>query len=104
MGTADIKHAYYIGPVLSKDTMTQFRAAIEGRIVGRTDARESLATAVRALAAEARESGIPAEKMVLFIKKTWDELMDDGIVSHDADHSRLRDSVVTSAIKAYYVQ
>lgn len=84
--------------------MTQFRAAIQERVADPSGPRDPLTRAIMAMAAEARERGMTAEQLVIRIKHEWDEMLDDGIIPYGAEHVPLRDSVVTAAIRAYYVQ
>ncbi|MGI8545850.1 MAG: hypothetical protein ACR2M1_00720 [Gemmatimonadaceae bacterium] len=95
---------YYIGAVLDEATMTQFRAAIRERVADPSGPREPLARAIAAMAAEARRSGVTAEQLVISIKREWEGMLDAGVVQYGAEGVALRDSVVTSAIRAYYVQ
>lgn len=45
-----------------------------------------------------------AEHFVIWVKRIWDEIMDEGRLMDSADPARARDVVISSAIKAYYVQ
>ncbi len=84
--------------------MTQFRAAIQERVADPSGPRDPLTRAIVAMAAEAREGGMTAAQLVISIKREWDGMLDAGIIPYGAEHVPLRDSVVTSAIRAYYVQ
>lgn len=95
---------YYIGGVLDEATMTQFRAAIRERVADPSGPREPLARSIVAMAAEARQRGLTAEQLVIGIKREWEGMLDAGLVQYGAENVALRDSVVTSAIRAYYVQ
>ncbi len=60
--------------------------------------------AVNCAAAEARAEGMSAAQFVIWVKLVWDEIMDEGRLSQSTDPARTRDVVISSAIKAYYVQ
>lgn len=90
--------------MLEEATTTQFRAAVQERVADPSGPRDPLAKAVAAMVADAHEKGMTAEQLVISIKREWDRMLDAGIVPHGAEHVNLRNSVVTSAIRAYYVQ
>ena len=55
-------------------------------------------------ATQARDDGMSAEQFVIWVKHAWDEIRDEGRLVDSVDPGRLRDVVISSAIKAYYVQ
>jgi hypothetical protein len=65
---------------------------------------DGVEAAVSRAAAEARDCGMRAEQFVIWVKGAWDEIMDEGRLAHNMDPARTRDVVISSAIKAYYVQ
>lgn len=59
---------------------------------------------VREAARAARAVGMPAEQLVILLKRTWSELPEpEGAVDSSA-HQRIREQLVTRAIKAYYAE
>jgi flagellar biosynthesis regulator FlaF len=94
----------YILRVLSDDTTTSFRAALREHCADVAGSREKVRVAVVGAAKEARDDGMSAEQFVIWVKRIWDEIMDEGRLSQTADPGRTRDVVISSAIKAYYVQ
>lgn len=88
------------------DTTTQFRAAVQERIADPTggNGRDLLTRALAALVAEARQHGMTAEQLVIRIKREWAHMADAGLLPPGNEHESLRNAVVTSAIRAYYVQ
>jgi len=90
--------------VLSDDTTTQFRAALREHCSDAPGSQAKLKAAVNTAAAEARDRGIAAEQFVIWVKRAWDEIMDEGRLTYSTDPARMRDVVISSAIKAYYVQ
>ena len=101
---ARLKQVYYIGAVLDEATMTEFRAAVQERIADSSGARDLLPRALVAVVAEARHCGMTAEQLVICIKGEWNAMLEAGLVPHGVEPARVRDSVVSSAIRAYYVQ
>lgn len=88
----------------SDDTTTKFRAALREHCSDAAGSREKVQNAVDAAASEARDGGMSAEQFVIWVKQIWDEIMDEGRLAHSADPARVREVVISSAIKAYYVQ
>lgn len=99
---AAFKHPLYIDGVLD-DPMTQLRTAVRERMADPAGSRDVLTRALTAIVADAHRCGMTAEQMVIGIKREWEHMLDAGIVPHGVEHVVLRDSVVTSAIRAYYV-
>lgn len=94
----------YILRVLSDDTTTMFRAALRDHCSEAKGSDAALKAAVARAATEARTGGISAEQFVIWVKRSWDEIMDEGALSQSPDPAHTRNGVITSAIKAYYVQ
>ena len=94
----------YIFRVLSDDTTTKFRATLREHCADVVGSREKVRVAVNDAATEARDSGMSAEQFVIWVKRVWDQIMDEGWLSQSVDPVRTRDVVISSAIKAYYVQ
>ena len=55
-------------------------------------------------AQEARRGEMTAEQLVIWIKQVWGEIMDGAGVMPGPNPTRVRDHVISTAIKAYYVQ
>jgi hypothetical protein len=90
--------------VLSDDTTTKFRAALREHASNTGGPHDKVKLVIAGVAAEARDGGMSAAQFVIWIKKVWDEIMDEGALAHSIDPGRVRDVVISSAIKAYYVQ
>jgi hypothetical protein len=98
------KHLYYIIRVTDTDSMTRFRAAVRDEIDRPNDEREALWEVLAEWANEMRANGVTAERFVIHVKSEWDAtLLDRGGVA-DSPVQRLKQDVVTRAIKAYYMQ
>jgi hypothetical protein len=69
---------------------------------------DRLGVAIRALALEARAAALTAEQLVIRIKAEWEVLLqDETLRAHGVTHGatgEIRDRIITSAIRAYYVQ
>lgn len=90
--------------MLSDETATQFRAALRAHCSNAEGAHAEVRSAVADAAAEARTGGISAVQFVIWVKHVWDEILDEGVLAHSPDPGRIREVVISSAIKAYYVQ
>ena len=88
---------------LSPEVMDLLRTALTKwlRSEGGDDA--TLASALHAVASEARERGVRAEELLVTLKTTWFEIGGGPVVSPSptSGHKRL-DELVTACIKAYY--
>jgi len=83
---------------------TQFRAALRAHCSIPEGAQDEVRSAVSSAAAEAHDGGLSAEQFVIWVKRIWDEIMDEGALTDSPDPAHVRDVVISSAIKAYYVQ
>ena len=81
-----------------------FREALREHCSDVDGSRDKVQDAVNEAAREARDDGMSAEHFVIWVKRIWDEIMDEGRLAHSSDPARARDVVISSAIKAYYVQ
>ena len=82
----------------------QFREALQQQ-VEQPDARlDILHGPLTALAQAAKVSDVPSERFVVMVKREWDSLVERGLVPKSVAHDELRGTVVTAAIKAYYMQ
>jgi len=98
------KHTLYILRVLSEEMTTRFRAAVRTHCSTSEGDQDEVRRAVASAAAEAHNGGISAEQFVIWVKRVWDEIMDEGTLANDPDPAHTREVVISSAIKAYYVQ
>jgi hypothetical protein len=94
----------YIDGVLSEDTTAQLVTALRDHCSEAAGSRDRVGLAVSGAAVEARGAGMSAEQFVIWLKQVWQELLDEGMLAQEIDQSRVRDAVISSAIKAYYVQ
>ncbi len=90
--------------MLNEDTAEQFRAALRAHCAVVNGTRDSVRSAVDAAAAEARKNGLSAEQFVIWVKQVWEEIIGEGVLANTSDPGHIRDAVISSAIKAYYVQ
>ena len=90
--------------MLSADAIAQLRDAIHACMADERAASVELHTAITAAAAEAAARGMPVERLVVLVKEVWDGMLREISGSHSSDNAELRDTIVRSVIKAYYVQ
>jgi len=94
--------------VFSNDEATAFRGALRDYCTRSAEFSSTLTSemsaALTSAAKAARARGLTAERFVIWIKQAWDELADDRVMQHRTDPARDRDTVVSAAIKAYYMQ
>ncbi len=96
-------YVVYCG-VLSDDTTTRFREALREHCASSGGAHDRVHGLVRTAADEARDRGISAAQFVIWLKQVWEEIISEGVLPRTADAARIRELIVSSAIKAYYVQ
>ena len=82
----------------------RFRSVLREHCTETEKCHEAMHSLVKGAAGEAREAGLTAEQFILWVKKIWDELVADGSMPRSGDAARTREVVISSAIKAYYVQ
>ncbi len=90
--------------MLSDDTTTRFREALREHCAASGGSHDKVHGLVRTAADEARDRGISAEQFVIWLKQVWEEIISEGVLPRTADAARIRELIISSAIKAYYVQ
>ena len=94
--------------MLSDDEAAGFRGSLRDYCTGSAEfpakLTPAMTVALASAATAARAGGLSAEHFVIWVKQTWDELVDDRVMQHRTDPARARDAVVSAAIKAYYMQ
>lgn len=83
--------------------LEQLRAALLEQIRCPDEPIDLVPAALAALAQGLRENGVMAERMVILVKQQWDAAMYEYSNPEAKFYQHLRQSVVTSAIKAYYL-
>lgn len=83
---------------------TRFRAALRKHCSSENGAHEEVRKAVAGAVVEAHTRGMSAEQFVIWVKHEWDKIMDEGALANSPDPGHIREVVISSAIKAYYVQ
>jgi hypothetical protein len=87
------------------DLMTKLRTVLREQLAKPQESLEPVRTALAELAEAARSMAIPSEQFVILVKQEWNHLLEaEAVQVSDPIHQRLRRSVVTAAIKAYYMQ
>jgi len=88
---------------LTPEAMGLLRNALTARMRGHGEADASLGTALRTVAAEARDRGIRAEALLVTLKSMWFEIGGEpSTPARSAPGHRRLDELVTACIKAYY--
>lgn len=100
---ANQKHPYF-GQVIRDETLNGFRGAIRARVAGEEGGADRVGAAVRALVVEARGAAVSVEELVIRIKAEWESLLSDETLARHGATVEIRDRIITSAIRAYYVQ
>lgn len=90
--------------MISDDTGSMFLVVLREYCADPDGSHDRVEAAVNTAAAEARDCGMLAEQFVIWVKGAWDEIMGEGRLAHSVDPAHTRDVVISSAIKAYYVQ
>lgn len=90
--------------MLSEDTTSRLLAALREHCTDTENCHRKVHGLVIGAAAEARSGGISAEQFVIWVKQVWDGLIAEGVLPRTVDTIRVREVIVSSAIKAYYVQ
>ena len=85
---------------LSEATLEQLRRAIQSRRQTPAAGDEPLQSALRAVAAEARERSLRPEELIVTLKQVMDEPRNAR--SSTSEERQLREWVVTTCIRAYY--
>lgn len=85
---------------LSQTTLEQLRKAIEARRQAPATGDEALRTALRAVAAEARERSLRPEELIVILKQVMDEPRASR--SSSSEERNLREWIVTTCIQAYF--
>jgi hypothetical protein len=87
---------------VSPEAVAMLREALRKWVASESADDSALGTALRTVAAEARDRGIRAEELLVTLKTTWFEVGGTPTTpSSPSDHRRL-DELVTACIKAYY--
>lgn len=87
---------------LSEPTLRSLHEAIVEHLKRSPAADELLARAIREMVAEARTRTMRAEELIVAFKSVYDALPEPATPAARAEQLRLREQVITAAIRAYY--
>lgn len=87
---------------LSESTLRSLQDAIAEQLRRSPTADDMLARAIRQMVAEARERTMRAEELIIAFKSVYDALPEPSTPAVRAEQLRLREQVITAAIRAYY--
>lgn len=90
------------GRPLSEPTLRSLQQAIVEHLKRSPAADEMLARAIRQMVTEARERTMRAEELIIAFKSAYDALPEPASAAARAEQLRLREQVITAAIRAYY--
>lgn len=89
------------GPQLDTETLRQLSASLHEFLrAGGTP--ESLEPALRRIAAEARERGVTAERLLIALKDLWYSLPAVENAASRDEQNRMLQRIITLSIRAYY--
>lgn len=89
--------------VLTDDTIARLRTALQARLAAKPAAGIHLDAAVAAAASDAAGRSMPVERLVILVKEVWDSVLREIPGSHSSDSAEVREALIKSVIKAYYV-
>jgi hypothetical protein len=87
---------------LSESTLRSLQAAIVEHLNRSPAADEMLARAIREMVSEARARTMRPEELIVAFKSVYDALPEPASAAARAEQLRLREQVITAAIRAYY--
>jgi len=87
---------------LSEQTLRSLQDAVTEHLRRSPAADELLARAIRQMVEEARERSMRAEELIIAFKSVYDALPEPATAAVRAEQMRLREQVITAAIRAYY--
>jgi hypothetical protein len=88
--------------VLSEESVGALRTAVLRHLREPSESGAELTAALRLIATEARGRGMLPEELIIAFKRVWEALPDVHAAVARADEPRLRERLITMAIKAYY--
>jgi len=87
---------------LTAETVLHVRNALEALVRAPSTDGDAVRDALRQLASEARERGLPPEQLLIVLKETWYALPAVYSLHDPSEQVRLLQRVVTMCIKEYY--
>jgi hypothetical protein len=89
------------GPQLDSETLRQLSASLQAFLQDGA-APGTLESALQRVAAEARERGVPAERLLIALKDLWYSLPPVERAASVDEQNRMLQRIITLSIRAYY--
>ena len=89
---------------LSDSTMQELRAALTEQLKQAAGPSPELTGLLRKLAAEAREENVKPEELIVTFKQLWNSVAESLRVQDGEERERMRQTLVTLCIQAYYAE
>jgi hypothetical protein len=89
---------------LSETTMSELREALADQIERADGPTPELARLLRKVAAEAREKSLRPEELLVVFKQLWNSVGEPPRAKSVDQHERVRQTLVTLCIQAYYAE
>jgi hypothetical protein len=87
--------------VISDQTLTELRVALQQRLGGSTSDAE-IRQALRAMSEEAHAESLKVEQVIVALKRVWESLPEVRRASDRLEQNRVLERVVTLCIEEYY--
>jgi hypothetical protein len=89
---------------LSESTIRDLQAALAEQLKGPDGPTQELTKLLRQVGVEAREKNINPEELIVVFKQMWNSLAESVRPQNAEVHERMRQTLVTLCIKAYYAE
>jgi hypothetical protein len=89
---------------LSESTIRDLQAALTEQLKGPDGPTQELTKLLRQVGVEAREKNINPEELIVVFKQMWNSLAESVRPQNAEGHERMRQTLVTLCIKAYYAE
>lgn len=84
--------------------MQELRAALTEQLKQATGPSPELTSLLRKVGAEARQKNIKPEELIVTFKQLWNSLAESLRVQNVEERERMRQTLVTLCIQAYYAE
>lgn len=89
---------------LSESTMKELRTALTEQLRRPERPTPELSNLLKRVASEARQNGVKPEQLLVTFKQLWNSLAESMRPQNVDQHERIRQSLVTLCIEAYYAE
>lgn len=88
--------------MIPDDILLRLRLAMRDQIARPADGLSRAEPVIWEAACAARAANMRAEQFVILVKRAWDDIPEPGGAENSSATQRVRDQMVTRAIKAYF--